>query len=138
MNLRVDDLHGCLLFPLERYRNRGLARFANGEGGHIAGAGCRGLALVPSEGLAAAGRGGGAHDVLVVAPPIEGDQALADEDELNASAVIPAAGPGAIPADPAALAQRGARDEQRERQCQEEPPQPAPHRARPSAPAGTS
>src|ERR1700731_2166377 len=110
MNLRVDDLHGCLLFPLERYRNRRLARFANGEGGRIAGAGRGGVALVPGKGAAAVGRGGGAHDVLLVVPPIEGDQGLAGEDELTRVPLAPPAGPGAIPADPAALTQRGAGD----------------------------
>src|SRR5260370_42579819 len=110
-----------LLFPLERYRNRRLARFTNGEGGCIAGAGRSGFALVPGKAPAAVGRGGGAHHVLVVIPPIEGDQGLAGEDELNPVALVPATGPGAVPADPAALAQRGAGDEQRERNRQDAP-----------------
>src|SRR5260370_19118974 len=127
-----------LLFRLERYRNRRLARFANGEGGRIAGAGRGGLALVPGKAPAAVGPGGGAHDVLVVVAPIERDQGLAGEDELNAVTLVPAAGPGAVPADPAALAQRSARDEQCQRHGNTEPPQGSAHRSKPGAPAGTS
>src|SRR5207245_3772271 len=124
--------------PLERYRKRRLARFAHGQGGRIASTGCRGFALVPGKTPATIGRGGRAHDVLVVAAPIEGDQGLAGENELNAVALVPATSPGAVPADPAALAQRGARDEQRERYGQDNPLQGADHRSRPGAPEGTS
>src|SRR5439155_24662293 len=129
---------GCLLFPLERYRKGRLARFAHGQGGRIASTGYRGFALVPGKTPATIGRGGGAHDVLVVAAPIEGDQGLAGENELNPVALVPATSPGAVPADPAALAQRGARDEQHERQREEESPQGSGHRSNPGAPEGTS